>query len=250
MNTCGIFISGGAIMSDLLIIEHIVAGYAGTEVLKDVSISVGEGTALAVLGRNGTGKTTLISTILGLTDQISGTICFRGSDISGLKTHLRALLGIALVPQEREIFPSLTVDENLRIAMRRGDWTVARVYEYFPLMARRRTNLGNMLSGGEQQMLALGRALVANPRLLLLDEPFEGLAPVIMDQIADILIRIHAEGRIAMILVEQHAELALEMTNYAIVLDRGAVAWAGASEHLLRERILLSGLIGLDKTKG
>jgi branched-chain amino acid transport system ATP-binding protein len=238
-------ILGGAIMADLLTLERVVAGYAGTEVLDGVSISLSEGAALAVLGRNGTGKTTLISTILGLTDQISGTVRFKGRDISAIETHLRALSGIALVPQEREIFPSLTVDENLRIATKSGEWTVARIYEFFPSLARRRTNLGDKLSGGEQQMLALGRASVGNPELLLLDEPFEGLAPVIVDQIAEMLVRIRAESRFAMILVEHHAELALEMTDHAIVLDRGSVVWSGMSEKLLSESMLLAGLIGV-----
>ena len=247
MIACAISTSGGGIMPDLLSVENITAGYAGTQVLKSISISIGEGTALAILGRNGTGKTTLISTILGLTDRISGTIRFGGTDISEFETHLRALLGIALVPQEREIFPSLTVEENLQIATRAGDWTKGRVYECFPTLAERHANLGNRLSGGEQQMLALGRALVSNPHLLLLDEPFEGLAPVIVDQIADILKSIRAEGRLAMILVEHHAELALEIANDAIVLDRGTVAWAGKSEHLVREKRLLSSLIGLDE---
>jgi branched-chain amino acid transport system ATP-binding protein len=245
MIACATRILGGAIMADLLTLERIVAGYAGTEVLDDVSVSLGEGAALAVLGRNGTGKTTLISTILGLTDQISGTVRFKGRDISAIGTHLRALSGIALVPQEREIFPSLTVDENLRIATKPGEWTVARIYEFFPSLAGRRANLGDKLSGGEQQMLALGRALVANPELLLLDEPFEGLAPVIVDQIAEMLVRIRAESRFAMILVEHHAELALEMTDDAIVLDRGSVVWSGMSGKLLSERELLAGLIGV-----
>jgi branched-chain amino acid transport system ATP-binding protein len=245
MIACATRILGGAIMTDLLTLERVVAGYAGTEVLDGVSVSLGEGAALAVLGRNGTGKTTLISTILGLTDQISGTVRFKGRDISAIDTHLRALSGIALVPQEREIFPSLTVDENLRIATKSGEWTVARIYEFFPSLARRRANLGHKLSGGEQQMLALGRALVGNPELLLLDEPFEGLAPVIVDQIAEMLIRIRAESRFAMILVEHHAELALEMTDHAIVLDRGSVVWSGVSEKLLSERELLAGLIGV-----
>jgi branched-chain amino acid transport system ATP-binding protein len=245
MIACATRILGGAIMTDLLTLERVVAGYAGTEVLDGVSVSLGEGAALAVLGRNGTGKTTLISTILGLTDQISGTVRFKGRDISAIDTHLRALSGIALVPQEREIFPSLTVDENLRIATKSGEWTVARIYEFFPSLARRRANLGHKLSGGEQQMLALGRALVGNPELLLLDEPFEGLAPVIVDQIAEMLIRIRAESRFAMILVEHHAELALEMTDHAIVLDRGSVVWSGMSEKLLSERELLAPLIGV-----
>jgi branched-chain amino acid transport system ATP-binding protein len=237
-------------MSDVLVLDCVVAGYAGTEVLNGVSLSLGDRAALAVLGRNGTGKTTLISTILGLTDRISGSVRFRGTDISAVDTHQRARSGIGLVPQEREIFSSLTVEENLRIAAKPGAWTVSRVYEFFPSLAGRRTNLGYTLSGGEQQMLALARALVGNPDLLLLDEPFEGLAPVVVDQIADMLIRIRAESRFSMILVEHHAELALEMTDHAVVLNRGSVTWSGPSRQLLSDRGLLVSLIGLASGEG
>ena len=168
-------------MADLLKLDAVTAGYRDTVVLEAVSAAIGARESWAVLGRNGVGKTTLLMTVMGLTAQRGGSIKFDGQDITGFSTHRRARAGIGYVPQEREIFPSLTVDENLRVAIRPGEWTRERVYDLFPRLAERQRNYGNQLSGGEQQMLAVGRALVGNPKLLLLDEPFEGLAPVIID---------------------------------------------------------------------
>ncbi len=233
-------------MAELLVFDGVTAGYGGTAVLDEVSFTVGEAGALALLGRNGVGKTTVLSTIMGLTTRLGGSIRFLGKDLADLPSHRRNARGIALVPQEREIFSSLTVIENLKVAARRGDWTVERVFDLFPGLAERRRNLGDRLSGGEQQMLAMGRALIGNPSLVLLDEPFEGLAPLIVEQLAEVLARVRGESRLAMILVEHHAELALDLTDHAVVLDRGAVIWRGASEELRHDTDGLARLIGLD----
>jgi branched-chain amino acid transport system ATP-binding protein len=230
-----------------LTLERLRAGYGRTVVLDGVSLSLQRGATLAVLGRNGVGKTTLLSAIMGHTTLHGGTIRFRGQDITALPAYARCRAGIGLVPQEREIFPSLTLEENLTVAQRPGRWTLERVYDFFPRLAERRRNRGNQLSGGEQQMLAIGRALMGNPLLLLMDEPLEGLAPVIVDALLSGLDRLKREDDVALLLVEQHARLALEFAENAVILDRGAVVFSGASRPLLEAPERLAGLIGVGR---
>ena len=232
-------------MVELLRLDAVTAGYRDTVVLEGISVALNANEAWAVLGRNGVGKTTLLMTLMGLTTMRSGTIEFDGRDITTLDPHRRARAGLGYVPQEREIFPSLTVDENLRVATREGEWTRARVYDLFPRLAERRRNYGNQLSGGEQQMLAVGRALVGNPKLLLLDEPFEGLAPVIIDTLVTALMRLRHESKITTILVEQQVDIALEMTENALVLDKGQIVWQGTSPALAADHDRLASLVGL-----
>ncbi|MDN4576047.1 ABC transporter ATP-binding protein [Pandoraea cepalis] len=225
------------------------AGYGETIVLEDVSLRLAAGEALAILGRNGVGKSTLLLSLLGLTTRHGGVVRYRHDDISSWPAYKRARAGLALVPQEREIFKSLTVEENLQVsAMGTADgaWTLDRVYDLFPRLHQRRRNLGNQLSGGEQQMLAIGRALIGNPRVLLFDEPFEGLAPVIVDQLVDAFWKLRADGGMGVVLVEQHAELGLELTDRALVLDRGREVWAGRSSELAASPELLGTLVGLE----
>jgi branched-chain amino acid transport system ATP-binding protein len=237
-------------MADLLLrLDDVTAGYRDTVVLERVSVAIAANEAWALLGRNGVGKTTLLMTVMGLTNLNSGAVVFDGRDIATLDTHRRVQAGIGYVPQEREIFPSLTVDENLRVARRAGEWTRERVYDLFPRLAERRRNYGNQLSGGEQQMLAVGRALVGNPRLLLLDEPFEGLAPVIIDTLAAALTRLRSESNIATVLVEQQVEIALEMTENVLVLDKGQIVWQGESLSLAADRERLASLVGLQEAE-
>jgi branched-chain amino acid transport system ATP-binding protein len=230
-----------------LTLDLVRAGYGRTVVLDGVSLSLRGGATLAVLGRNGVGKTTLLSTIMGHTTLHGGTIRFRGQDITALPAYGRCRAGIGFVPQEREIFPSLTLEENLTVAARPGRWTVPRVYDFFPRLAERRRNRGNQLSGGEQQMLAIGRALMGNPVLLLMDEPLEGLAPVIVDALLSGLDRLKREDGLALLLVEQHARLALEFAESAIILDRGAVVFSGVSRPLLQDPERLASLIGVGR---
>jgi branched-chain amino acid transport system ATP-binding protein len=233
-------------MADILSLANVTAGYQATVVLEGMSLDLPHNSVMAVLGRNGAGKTTLLSTIMGLTRVDTGSISFNGSDLRAVPTHHRAARGIALVPQEREIFPSLTVNENLRVAIRgAGDWTIDRVYDLFPRLRERSTNYGNQLSGGEQQMLAIGRALVSNPSLLLLDEPFEGLAPVIVDTLVDAMARIRRTSAISMILVEHNVDLALDLADRAIILDRGQIVSRGTCAEFRNDRARLAGLIGL-----
>ena len=233
-------------MADCLELHDISAGYGETVVLEGVSLAVEEGGTLTVLGRNGVGKTTLLATMLGHTTLHAGRVAFRGHAIERLRPFQRVRLGIGYVPQEREIFPSLTVDENLTVAARGGErWTRERVYELFPSLAERRRNMGNQLSGGEQQMLAIGRALMGNPSLLLLDEPLEGLAPVIVDALLAALHRLRQDDGLAIVLVEQHARLALAFSPRAVVLDRGRPVYDGASQPLLDDPHRLAELIGV-----
>jgi branched-chain amino acid transport system ATP-binding protein len=228
-----------------LVLTGVSAGYGETVVLEGISLTLSPGQTLAVLGPNGVGKTTLLATIMGHTRLHGGGIRFAGEEITELPPYRRARLGIGFVPQEREIFPSLTVEENLTVAERPGRWTLSRVYDFFPSLAERRRNHGNQLSGGEQQMLAIGRALMGNPTLLLLDEPLEGLAPVIVDTLLAGLDRLKREDRLALLLVEQHAQLALELAQIAIVLDRGSIVFAGTSQELLDAPERLNALIGV-----
>ena len=236
-------------MAEILGLDGVTAGYRDTVVLEQVSASVGANEAWAVLGRNGVGKTTLLMTIMGLTVLRDGRIRFDAGDITTMDTHRRVQAGIGYVSQEREIFPSLTVDENLRVATQPGEWTRERAYDLFPRLAERRRNYGNQLSGGEQQMLAVGRALVGNPKLLLLDEPFEGLAPVIIDTLIAAFARLRRESAIATVLVEQQVELALELTQQALVLDKGQIVWRGVSADLAADRDNLAMLVGLQEAR-
>ncbi|MBB4952291.1 branched-chain amino acid transport system ATP-binding protein [Agrobacterium vitis] len=230
-------------MSDLLTINGLIAGYGEAHALHGISLSLESGRSLALLGRNGTGKTTLLNSIIGVTTHHSGTIAFKGHDITRLKPEQRANIGIGWVPQERNIFPSLTVEENLTATARPGSWDLKRVYGMFPRLQERKRNLGNQLSGGEQQMLAIGRALMLNPALLLLDEPLEGLAPIIVDELLQALDNIVKKEGLSTILVEQKARKILPLTDDAIVLDRGMVIYRDTSAALLAAPETLTSLL-------
>jgi branched-chain amino acid transport system ATP-binding protein len=232
-------------MAELLALENVWAGYGDAVVLEDISFSLDAGGSLALLGRNGMGKTTLLSTLMGATSFKSGKMSFDGRDLVVVPGHRRAQLGLGWVPQERDIFPSLTVEENLSVVARPGPWDIKRAYEMFPRLAERRGNMGNQLSGGEQQMLALARALVLNPKLLLLDEPLEGLAPLIVQDLLRIIGRMVASGDMAIILVEQHAHQILPLTRHALVLERGRVVYSGESEALRADRGRLDRWLGV-----
>jgi branched-chain amino acid transport system ATP-binding protein len=232
-------------LPELLRLENVTAGYGDAVVIDGVSLSFEEGDSLAVLGRNGVGKTTLLRTIVGLTTLHAGALRWRGNDIGKVPAHRRIAAGIAWVPQERGMFPSLTVDEHLTAVARPGAWTAPRVYELFPSLAARRANLGHRLSGGEQQMLAIARALVLNPALLLLDEPMEGLAPILVQELKGVIGRLVGQGGISVVLVEQHARLALSLTRHAIVLERGRITHRSASDALLADEASLARLVAV-----
>ncbi len=235
-------------MSDLLAIEGLSAGYGEAVVLSDVCLSLSEGRALALLGRNGMGKTTLINTVVGVTRCFAGKIVLDGRDLTFLRPDQRARLGVGWVPQERNIFKSLTVHENLTAVARPGRWTTDKVYALFPRLAERRRNLGNQLSGGEQQMLAVGRALVLNPRVMLLDEPLEGLAPILVEELLAALRRIIRDEGMSAILVEQNAKKILGVTDHAVILERGAIVHAADSAALLGDRAVLEAHLGVTDT--
>ncbi|RYF05202.1 MAG: ABC transporter ATP-binding protein [Oxalobacteraceae bacterium] len=232
-------------MPELLAFDRVSAGYGESVVLEDVSFSVEEGGSLALLGRNGVGKTSLLVTLMGLTRLHKGTVRFQGRDIGRMQTWKRSRAGLGWVPQERHMFPSLSVEEHLTVVERPGPWTLAKIYELFPRLQERRTNMGNQLSGGEQQMVAIARALMTNPRILLLDEPMEGLAPIIVQELVRAIRRLVADEGMSVIVVEQHARLALSLTERAIVLDRGRIVHNSDSASLLADGEKLDRLVAV-----
>jgi len=232
-------------MPELLSLERLSAGYGEAVVLSEISLTLKEGESLALLGRNGMGKTTLVNSIVGVTRYRGGAIRLDGRDITRMRPDQRAHAGIGWVPQERNIFKSLTVEENLTAVARPGGWTPARVYELFPRLAERRNNLGNQLSGGEQQMLAVGRALVLNPRIILLDEPLEGLAPIIVEELIAAMTRVVRQEGLAAILVEQNAQKILGVTDRCVILERGSIVHQGDSAALRADRAVLETFLGV-----
>ena len=237
-------------VESLLAFRNIRSGYGEAVVLDDVSFEIAERGSLAVLGRNGVGKSTLLLTLMGFTNVGRGQILWRGEDITRLAPHRRARAGIGWVAQEREIFANLSVEENLTVAARPGRWDLAGVYDLFPRIRERRQAKGNQLSGGEQQMLATARALMTNPALLLLDEPLEGLAPIIVEELVRGLRKMIVEEGTAVILVEQHAEIALSLTEHAVLLERGAIVHRARSRDLLNDHATLDRYIGLRVAEG
>ena len=231
----------------VLDLDKVYAGYGETVVLEDIRLALDVGETLSIIGRNGVGKSTLLATIMGHTTLHGGTIKLHGKDISRRATYARVTAGLGYVPQEREIFPSLTLRENLEVAARPGPWTEKTVFELFPRLAERADNRGNQLSGGEQQMLAIGRALIGNPTVLLMDEPSEGLAPVIVEELARAVKRLTQAGGLALILVEQNSRLALEISPRAMVMDRGRIVYDGPSETLRNDPAKLEHFIGVVK---
>ena len=232
-------------MTELLTLEKLWAGYGEAVVLEDIALTLNEGDSLSLLGRNGMGKTTLLSTLMGAASYRSGVMRFAGKDLSKVAPHARAHLGLGWVPQERDIFPSLTVEENLTVVSTKGHWDLQKIYAMFPRLQERRANMGNQLSGGEQQMLAIGRALMLNPKLLLLDEPLEGLAPLIVQELLSIIQQLTEESGMAVILVEQHARQILPLTRQALVLERGKSVYQGAAQTLLDDSALLDSWLGV-----
>ena len=237
-------------MAELLRVEGLRAGYGEAVVVQGISLTLAQGQSLALLGRNGTGKTTLLNTLVGVTRLHAGRIHLGGVDITALVPHQRAAAGIGWVPQERNIFKSLTVHENLTAVARPGTWTVARACEMFPRLGERRGNMGHQLSGGEQQMLAVARALVLNPKLLLLDEPLEGLAPIIVEELLRSIARVVRDEGMSAIIVEQNPRMILPITQHAVVLDRGSVVHAGTSAELLADRERLDRWLGVGTHAG
>jgi branched-chain amino acid transport system ATP-binding protein len=226
-------------------LDRVFAGYGETVVLEDIRLTLDVGETLSIIGRNGVGKSTLLATVMGHTSLHGGRVALHGQDVSTLATYRRVTAGLGYVPQEREIFLSLSLRENLEVAARPGAWTIQTVFELFPRLAERADNRGNQLSGGEQQMLAIGRALIGNPTVLLMDEPSEGLAPVIVEELARAVKRLTLAGGLSMILVEQNTRLALDIAARAVVMDRGRIVYDGASETLRNDPARLEQLIGV-----
>jgi len=232
-------------MAELLALEKVSAGYGEAVVLEDVSLQMQEGDSLALLGRNGVGKTTLLVTLMGLTRLHGGSIRWCGDDIVRVPTYKRAHAGLGWVPQERHMFPSLTVEEHLTVVARGGKWDLKKIYAIFPRLQERRDNMGNQLSGGEQQMLAIARALMVSPRILLLDEPMEGLAPIIVQELLRVIRALVNDEGMSVIVVEQHARMALSLTQRAIVLDRGRIVHDSDSASLLADGDKLDRLVAV-----
>jgi len=232
-------------MPNALELRKVSAGYGETVVIEDIDLALAPGECVSVIGRNGVGKTTLLATVMGHTTLHSGNVTLNGQDISSMPSFRRALAGVGFVPQEREIFPSLSVRENLDVAARPGDWTPARVFELFPRLEERLDNMGNQLSGGEQQMLSIARALLTNPSVLLMDEPTEGLAPVLVDTLIAVLARLRAESALSIILVEQNSRVALTFSPRTVILDKGCIVYDGESGPLRADPDRLAKLIGI-----
>ena len=227
-----------------LVIENLHAGYGETVVLEGINLAVEPGASVSILGRNGVGKTTLMETVMGHTDRHAGSILLMGDRIDDEPAHRRVVRGLGYVPQEREVFPSLTVSENLEVAARPGEWTLTRLFDFFPQLKERRNHQGNQLSGGEQQMLAVGRALMLRPRLMLLDEPSFGLAPLIVQELFEILGTINTEEKVSMLLVEQNATLALKLADHAYLLETGRVVISGTSEEISADETIRQSYLG------
>ncbi len=232
-------------MASTLQLRGVCAGYGETVVLEEVDLKLEPGECISVIGRNGVGKTTLLSTIMGHTTLHSGDILLDGDRLNGVPCFRRALAGLGFVPQEREIFPSLSVRENLDVGARPGPWTHARVFELFPRLKERLDHMGNQLSGGEQQMLSIARALLTNPTILLMDEPTEGLAPVLIEALSAVLARLAADGALSIVLVEQNSRVALAFSPRTVILDKGRIVYDGASEPLAADPERLAKLIGI-----
>jgi branched-chain amino acid transport system ATP-binding protein len=232
-------------MASALELRGVSAGYGETVVLEDINFALAPGESISVIGRNGVGKTTLLATVMGHTRLHKGEVLLGGNNINRVPVHRRALMGLGFVPQEREIFPSLTVYENLEIAARPGHWTSERVFELFPNLKERRANMGNQLSGGEQQMLSIARALLTNPSILLMDEPTEGLAPVIVEALTDVLLRLRAESGLSIILVEQNSRVALAFSARTVVMSKGRIVYDGASALLRNDPEKLAQIVGI-----
>ena len=232
-------------MASALELRRVSAGYGETVVLEDIDLKLAPGECISVIGRNGVGKTTLLATVMGHTTLHSGDVMLDGQNLNGVPSYRRALAGIGFVPQEREIFPSLTVRENLDVAARPGQWTKPRVFELFPKLKERLGNMGNQLSGGEQQMLSIARALLTNPSILLMDEPTEGLAPVLVEALTAVLARLRAESALSIILVEQNSRVALTFSARTVILDKGRIVYDGESEPLGADPERLAKLIGI-----
>jgi branched-chain amino acid transport system ATP-binding protein len=232
-------------MADTLELRSVSAGYGETVVLEDVNLALAPGESVSVIGRNGVGKSTLLATVMGHTTLHAGDVWLGGRSLRHVTVHARARMGLAFVPQEREIFPSLTVRENLEIAARAGEWTQARVFALFPNLRERLANMGNQLSGGEQQMLSIARALLTNPSVLLMDEPTEGLAPVVVMALAEVLARLRTDSALSVILVEQNSRVALAFCERTIVLNKGRIVYDGASAPLRADPDALARLVGV-----
>ena len=232
-------------MADALALRQVSAGYGETVVLEDVNLTLPQGESISIIGRNGVGKTTLLATVMGQTTLHKGDVFLNGEPIGRMRPYRRALAGLGFVPQEREIFPSLSVRENLEVAARPGHWTQARVFELFPNLRERLSNMGNQLSGGEQQMLSIARALLTNPSVLLMDEPTEGLAPVVVETLTAVLLRLRQEGGLSIVLVEQNSRVALAFSPRAVVLDKGRIVYDGDSAALRDDAERLAQLVGV-----
>jgi branched-chain amino acid transport system ATP-binding protein len=231
-------------MASALELKHVSAGYGETVVLEDVNLTLAPGESISIIGRNGVGKTTLLATVMGHTTLHRGEVVLAGRSLDRVPVYRRATMGLGFVPQEREIFPSLTVRENLEVGARAGPWTKERVFELFPRLQERLDNKGNQLSGGEQQMLSISRALLTNPSVLLMDEPTEGLAPVLVEALAAVLVSLR-ESELSIILVEQNSRVALDFSPRTIVMDKGRIVYDGDSATLRADQERLAQLIGI-----
>jgi branched-chain amino acid transport system ATP-binding protein len=234
-------------MASALELSSVSAGYGETVVIEDINLAIAAGESISVIGRNGVGKTTLLATVMGHTALHAGTLTLNGRDLARVPPYRRALAGLGFVPQEREIFPSLTVLENLEVGARAGHWTQARVFELFPNLKERLGNMGNQLSGGEQQMLSIARALLTNPTVLLMDEPTEGLAPVVVETLTAVLLRLRSESELSIILVEQNSRVAFEFSTRTVVMDKGRIVYDDKSATLREDPERLAKLIGVSE---